>query len=257
MENQPTNSRARNKRVIAINGSSRQGTTQKVLEEIAAALAPRQIEVIVISLAGREIGDCIGCERCIRKTSECYQQDAARDILPQLIDADGIILASPVYVMNVTGKLKSLIDKTASWVHRPPLVGKPALLVATTAGSGLKETLSYLERVAIQWGAHPTGKIGRSAMDQRPVSSRELGRFVWHLYNETRQYRPSIRQLIYYQVQKVLALKVLAIDREYWIARGWSKGAYYYPCRAPWYRQLLGQIVYRILDWRIKPVEPS
>jgi multimeric flavodoxin WrbA len=257
MENLPTGQETRNKRVIAINGSSRKVTTHKLLKEIAAVLAPHHIEVTVISLAGQEIGDCIGCELCIRKTSECYQKDAAREILPQLVGADGIILASPVYVMNITGKLKSLIDKTASWIHRPTLVGKPALLVATTAGSGLKDTLAYLELVAIQWGAHPAGKIGRTAMDQSPVSDKELGSFVWHLDHETSQYKPSIKQLIYYQVQKVLALKVLTLDREYWTARGWDKGSYYYACRAAWYKRLVGEITYRVLDWRIRPVDPA
>ena len=254
MGNRLDDHQARHKRVIAINGSSRQVTTHKLLEQIAADLAPHQIDVTVISLAGKEIGDCIGCERCIRKTSTCYQEDAARDILPQLIDADGIILASPVYVMNITGKLKSLIDKTASWVHRPPLVGKPALLVATTGGSGLKETLSYLERVAIQWGAHPTGKIGRAAMDRAPVSSKELASFVWHLNHEPRRYRPSLKQVIYYQVQKVLALKISALDQAYWADRGWDRGHYYYPSRVSWVKRLIGTIVYRILDARVRPV---
>ena len=257
MQDQPGAQKPKVKQVIAINGSSRKVTTHRVLEQVAAALAPHQIEVTVISLAGLEIRDCIGCELCIRKTSECYQEDAAREILPRLVKADGIILASPVYVMNVTGKLKSLIDKTASWIHRPPLVGKPALLVATTAGAGLKDTLAYLELVAIQWGAHPAGKIGRTAMDRRPVSERELSRFVWHLHHETSQYRPSMRQLIYYQVQKVLALKVLALDREYWKARGWDRGSYYTACRVPWYKRLVGAITYHVLNGRIRPVEPD
>ena len=102
------------KHVVAVNGSPRNATTHKLLEQISAQLALQQIEVTVISLAGQEIGDCTGCERCIRKTSQCYQQDAATEILPQLIAADGAILASPVYLMHVSGKLKSLIDKTAS-----------------------------------------------------------------------------------------------------------------------------------------------
>jgi multimeric flavodoxin WrbA len=257
MEDKPGAQKPKAKQVIAINGSSRKVTTHRVLEQIAAALAPHHIKVNVISLAGLEIGDCIGCELCIRKTSECYQEDAARDILPQLIEADGIILASPVYVMNITGKLKSLIDKTASWIHRPPLVGKPALLVATTAGSGLKDALGYLELVAIQWGAHPAGKVGRTAMNQSPVSDKELDRFVWHLDHETSLYRPSMKQLIYYQVQKVLALKVLALDRAYWTERGWDKGSYYTTCRVPWYKRVVGAITYHVLNWRIRPVEPD
>jgi len=54
-----------------------------------------------------------------------------------------------------------------------------------------------------------------------------------------------------------LALKVLALDREYRTARGWDTGTYYYPCRVPWYKRLLGEITYRVLNWRIRPVEPA
>jgi multimeric flavodoxin WrbA len=242
------------KKVLALNGSSRKGSTQQLLEQIAARLSAHQIHVDLVTLAGREIKDCIGCELCIRKTSQCYQKDDAQEILSQMQKADGLILASPVYVMNITGKLKSLIDKTASWVHRPTLVGKPALLVATTAGSGLRETLNYLEQVVIQWGTHPTGKIGRTVTDQRPVLDKEVQSFLWHLNRTPRHYKPSTRQLIMFQVQKVLALKVSALDREYWQERGWHQGYYFYPCRASWPQRWIAWITYQILDHRVKPI---
>jgi multimeric flavodoxin WrbA len=123
------------KHVVAINGSSKNANTHRLISEIANVLAVHQIHVTVINLGDYKIDDCIGCELCIRKTSSCFQKGGAQTILSKLVEADGIILASPVYLMHITGKLKSLIDKTASWVHRPPMVGKPALVVATTAGS--------------------------------------------------------------------------------------------------------------------------
>ena len=241
--------------VLALNGSPRQGNTHRVIQEIADLLRPHGIDVRELSLARLRIDDCVGCERCIRETSACVLPDDAGDILDLLTKADGLILASPVYVMQVPGRLKSLIDKTASWVHRPPLAGVPTLLVGTTAGSGLGQTLSYLEQVAVQWGAFPTGRIGRTVTDRRPVQAREVGRFLWHLRHPRAMYRPSAQQVLFFQVQKTLALKVSALDRAYWTERGWHTAPYYYACRLSWALRLLGSLMSWILDWRVRPGE--
>ena len=239
------------KQVIAVNGSPRKTSTHKLLLEIANILEDQQIQVTILNLRDYQIDDCIGCELCIRKTSQCFQKDDSQKILSKLLASDGVILASPVYVMNITGRLKSLIDKTASWIHRPPLVGKPMLSVATTAGAGLKDVQSYLEKVAIQWGLHPTGRIGRSQMDQSPVSQAEVSSFVWHLKNPPSAYTVSLAQVMQYQVQKVLALKVLELDREYWVEQGWDQQQYYYPCKISLVKRLIAWGLYQLLCSRI------
>jgi multimeric flavodoxin WrbA len=225
-----------------------------LLLEIADSLESQQIQVTVINLGDYQINDCKGCESCILETSQCFQKDDAPKILSQLVNADGIILASPVYMMNITGLLKSLIDKTASWMHRPPMVGKPMLSVATTAGSGLKDVLDYLDQVALQWGQHPTGKIGRSYVDQSPLSQTTVSNFVWHLNHPPSAYTLSLRQVMQYQVQKVLALKVLPIDREYWVERGWDKQPYYFLCRIPLGNRIIAWCFYQWFYRRIDPV---
>ena len=240
--------------VIAINGSPRETTTQRLLEAIADRLASHDIQVSIVPLKDKRIEDCRGCEACIRRTSECVVADDARDVLAQLQAADGIILASPVYLMQVTGKLKSLIDKTASWVHRPVLVGVPVLVAATTGGSGLKQTLSYLEDVAIQWGAQPSGRIGRVPTDPQEVSEREIARFVTHLRQPRTMRRPGMRQLIFFQVQKVLALKLSALDHTYWAERHWLERDFYYTCRIPLHKRLVARLFFHILYGRVKPV---
>lgn len=241
------------KHVVAVNGSPRKTTTHKLLVEIADLLVDQDIEVTTINLSDYQIEDCIGCELCIRKTSQCFHKDDSQTILSQLVAADGLILASPVYVMNITGRLKSLIDKTASWIHRPPMVGKPMLSVAVTAGAGLKEVQGYLEKVAVQWGLHPTGRIGRSMMDQSPLSQADVSSFVWHLNNPPSSYKPSLSQVNQYQVQKALALNVLAIDREYWIERGWDKQPYYYSCHISVGKRCIAWSLYQLLSRRIRP----
>jgi multimeric flavodoxin WrbA len=243
------------KKVVAINGSPRKRHTQGLLEQISALLAVDGIDVTVINLYDYHISACAGCEVCMRKTSHCWQKDDSARIMDQMMAADGLILASPVYVMSISGLLKTLIDKTAWWVHRPQLVGKPVLSVATTAGAGLKQVLDYLETVSIQWGMQLAGRIGRKISNTNPVNSKELESFQWHLHHPTRQFRPSINQLMNYQVQKVLAMKVLPNDKAYWQEKGWDHASYYYPCVISPINRLIACMFYTMLSYRVPVVD--
>ncbi len=240
------------KHVIAISGSPKKATTYKLLQEITSVLEPHHISVTLVNLGDYEILECTGCELCIRKTSECFQNDDGKTILPQLLAADGLILASPVYVMNITGRLKSFIDKTSSWVHRPPMVGKPALLVATTAGAGLKDVLNYLEKVAVQWGAHSTSKIGRSVMNKQSLLFSDVEDFVWHLGNPPGMYTPSLNQLLQFSVQKALAMNVLPIDGEFWTKQGWDKHTFYYPARISPFKRSIAWAFSKFMNRRVR-----
>lgn len=240
------------KHVVAINGSPRKANTTLLLNRIGGVLAKHGIKTTVLSLSDYRIMECIGCETCIRKTGKCFQDDASEAVLSQLRNADGIILSSPVYLMQITSSMKRMIDKTPSWTHRPPLVGKPVLLASTSAGSGLRDVLTYLEKVAIQWGAHPTGFIGRSNVNQSPVTEDDLKKFIWHLTNPQEKYKPSYKQITQYQVQKVLSLKVLDIDKQFWAKKGWDKQVYYFNCRIDPLKRLWGQIFFNFMMMRIK-----
>lgn len=105
--------------------------------------------------------------------------DDTASIMQQLREADGIILASPVYLQQFSGQIKTFIDRTCVWYHHPILTGKPVFAVATTKGSGLRKTLFYLESMAVQWGAIPAGRVGRSIFTQdQPVSEKEVTKLI-------------------------------------------------------------------------------
>jgi hypothetical protein len=149
-------------------------------------------------------------------------------------------------------KIKNLIDKTASWIHRPPLVGKPALFAATSAGAGLKGVLDYLEIVAVQWGVHPTNRIARSMMNQPSLSFSDVEDFVWHLNNPSIKYTPSLKQLFHFSIQKALALNVLPIDKEYWIKQGWDQKIYYCPARKSLHKRVFTQVYSKYMNQRTR-----
>lgn len=226
------------KKVIALLGSKRKKNTYRLLMEMQPILEKYQIQLRIIELYKESIQPCLGCEQCILH-GNCVLQDDTAHIMQQLMEADGIILASPVYLQQVSGQIKTFFDRTCVWYHRPVLAGKPILAVATTKGSGLRKTLSYLESMAVQWGAIPAGKIGRSIFTQdRPVSEKEMKKLI-RLIQSPQAHTPTLSQLFNFEVQKAMALSLTQLDREYWEAQHWDEQPYFYPCKVnPIYRQV-------------------
>jgi len=218
------------KKVIALHTSRRNQNTYNILVQIKDVLANNDIEVRIISLYDLNIKDCIGCEYCIHHDT-CVVKDEAEELMKALQLADGIIISSPVYLQQVSGKMKTFIDRTCRWFHRPVLSEKPILSVATTKGSGLKETLSYLESVTVQWGGMNAGKIGRTIRNiNQPVKQKELDKFI-KLINNPSSYNPPLKSLINFEVQKSLAQLLLELDVEFWENKGWNNKPYYNNCK--------------------------
>ena len=103
----------------------------------------------------------------------------------------------------------------------------------------MRKTLSYLESMAVQWGAIPAGKVGRSIFTQdRPVSEKELKKLI-RLLQIPQEHTPTLSQLLNFEVQKAMALSLTQLDREYWEAQHWNDQPYFYSCKInPIYRQV-------------------
>ncbi|RKX81037.1 MAG: flavodoxin family protein [Spirochaetes bacterium] len=242
-------------RVLMINGSQRKVRTEKVLLSLKSLLEKEEIEVEIVNLSDYEIKSCRGCEACITKGT-CIIQDDISILKEKMIISDGIVLASPVYMRQISGSLKNFIDRTCSWFHRPELTGKALLPVATTAGSALKQTLAYLDQVAYQWGMVSVAGIGRKINTlNNPIKRGEYMPFVNNLKQGKLYHRPSLDALLSYQVQRVLAEKILVIDKNFWHSKGWDKQIYYYSCRINPVKRLLASLLYMILSKRVKIAE--
>lgn len=218
------------KNIVVLHSSKRKVNTYGILEQMASILEGNDCSVEIISLYDMQISDCIGCERCIIK-DKCVLNDQTKEVMDKIALADGVIISSPVYLLQVSGKLKTFIDRTCAWYHRPLLVGKPVLSVATTKGSGLKDTLAYLDKVCAQWGGMSAGQVGRNIRTiNNPVTLAELSRFIT-LLNNPKCYKPTVSELIGYEVQKSLAVFLGGLDSEYWSDKGWLSKPYYVDCK--------------------------
>jgi len=101
-------------KVVAFNGSPRgDSNTAILIRHVFAELQKEGIETEAVSLAGKPLRGCLGCYKCyINQNRQCVQtKDALNTYVQKMIEADGIILASPVYVASVPSEMKALIDR--------------------------------------------------------------------------------------------------------------------------------------------------
>jgi NAD(P)H-dependent FMN reductase len=98
-------------RILAIAGSPRrQGNTDVLLEQAILGAQSRGAVVEHVVLSQLKVAPCIACNRCF-KTGRCVVQDDFQDLLDKTLIADGIILASPIFFMNVSAQTKAFIDR--------------------------------------------------------------------------------------------------------------------------------------------------
>lgn len=98
-------------KVIGISGSPREeGNTEILINTVLKQLQGCGIDTELIKLKGKRIEECSGCYYCV-KDKECNIEDDFQGIFEKMIEADGIILGSPVYHSSITPKLKSLLDR--------------------------------------------------------------------------------------------------------------------------------------------------
>lgn len=102
-------------KAIAINGSPRKGwNTEKLLIEALRGAKSAGAETSLIQLYDLNYTGCKSCFGCKRKGMEqnhCILKDDLTSILDEILDADVLLLGSPIYFGNVTGQMISLFER--------------------------------------------------------------------------------------------------------------------------------------------------
>lgn len=147
-------------KVLGISGSMRSGGNTSILvKKIIDYIDAEGCDEFVtdyLSLAGKKISPCTGCEKC-RESKWCVIEDDWDDIAGKIMDCDILVLGSPTYYFDVNGQTKNLIDRTYSLFHDRKLAGKYAVVISVCADRGCERTLSTLEGFV---NTHEFGYIG-------------------------------------------------------------------------------------------------
>ncbi|AHW60668.1 Multimeric flavodoxin WrbA [Draconibacterium orientale] len=107
-------------KVVAINGSPRRnGNTSLLIEETFKIFQAEGIETEVVQLGNKPVHGCTACGKCREiQDRKCHiKNDLLNLCIEKMIEADGIILGTPVYFADVSTEIKALMD-VAGYVTR-------------------------------------------------------------------------------------------------------------------------------------------
>ncbi|WP_459202210.1 flavodoxin family protein [Methanococcus sp. CF] len=98
-------------KVVAINGSPKKdGNTALLINKVLDGAKSNGAEVIKYDIDKMNINGCKGCMHC-RTEFKCAQKDYMAEILENLKETDVLILGTPIYMWQVTGQMKTFIDR--------------------------------------------------------------------------------------------------------------------------------------------------
>lgn len=106
------------KNVLILSGSPRKGGNSDLLcDEFLKGAQSAGNNVEKIRISEKNIGYCRGCYAC-KNSGVCAVKDDMAEVLQKIIDADVLVLASPVYFYSIDAQLKAVIDRTvARWLE--------------------------------------------------------------------------------------------------------------------------------------------
>lgn len=98
-------------KVLIINGSPRAGgNTAIAVREMETVFRENGVEVTTVQIGGKAIRGCIACGKCA-ETGRCVFDDAVNELAPLFEQADGLVVASPVYYASANATLIACLDR--------------------------------------------------------------------------------------------------------------------------------------------------
>jgi multimeric flavodoxin WrbA len=116
----------------------------------------------IIHLAECFIDFCRHCQECHKKILHCPIKDSVPQILNAMLLADGIILASPNYINQITASMKALFERSTHFIHCKRLLGKYVAGVVSSGSGEDKDVLDYMKHYANICGAQYSGGVSSS-----------------------------------------------------------------------------------------------
>jgi len=98
-------------KVLILNGSPRVGgNTSIAVDEIVKTLTEEGIESEVVQVGSKDIRGCIACRKCA-EIGKCVFDDIVNELAPKFEEADGLIVATPVYYASANPTLVACLDR--------------------------------------------------------------------------------------------------------------------------------------------------
>ncbi len=177
------------KKVLVISTSLRNNSNSDALANAfvkGAKEAGNQVEKI--SLRGKSIGFCRGCLACL-KAGSCVIKDDAVEIAKKMHDAEVIVFATPIYYYEMSGQMKTMLDRANSLygtdyafqdIYMLSTAAEDAEGVDARAVGGLEGWIECFERARLAGTVFAGGVNGIGEIEGHPALEQafEMGKTV-------------------------------------------------------------------------------
>lgn len=161
-------------KVVALCGSARAGATEYALKEALSAIEDSEkVEVKYLSLRGKKVAPCTACDYCKKNKTWCVIQDDFQELFDEMLEADAVICASPVYVFGVTPQISAFFSRMRPVHHtRPGMLNNKlgaSIAVGGTRNGGQEMTVNTLNNLMLSRGFNVVSN----------ATGGYIGAFVW------------------------------------------------------------------------------
>ncbi|MGI5991193.1 MAG: flavodoxin family protein [Methanosarcina sp.] len=193
-----------NIKILGLVGSPNiNGNTAKLINAILDGAAENGVEKVIYNLASLNIKGCDACCRC-QESGCCHIEDDMQELYKEIKTADAVVLGSPVYMWQMTGQTKLLIDRLTAFLNpnfSSRLDNKKLILVFSQGSSdrdAFKPYFEYTAGLLYYLGFDVLETIVAAGMDKLEVSSRpgllEKSRELGKLISASHLSKPEFRR---------------------------------------------------------------
>ena len=128
-----------------INGSPRlNGNTSIALDEMKKVFEEEGVEAEIVQVGNKNVRGCIACNKCA-ETGKCVFDDVVNELAPKFEEADGLVIASPVYYASANATLIATLDRLFYITHFDKTMKVGASVVCARRG-GCSATFDELNK---------------------------------------------------------------------------------------------------------------
>ena len=227
-------------KVVLIHGQAHQGSTYHISHSLAEKIGGELKEFFLPKDFDKF---CCACLTCFYDDhTKCPHYEKLKPITDALLEADIIILASPVYVFHQTGQMKALLDHYGyMWMaHRPEerMFKKIGICISTAAGAGMKSTNKDMADSLFYWGVAKIYKYGFAIQavnydgikeKKKLKIEKKINKIANKVKKKEGKVKPGFKTKAFFFLMHLLQRNGWnKKDMDYWKDKGWTKN------KRPW-----------------------
>jgi len=235
-------------KILAICGSPHKGSCYSVLNTIKENYPDIDYKLLMLNEINLE--QCQGCYICVLKGEKnCPLKDDRDMIIKEILDADGVIFASPTYLIHITSLMKNFIDRLVYLAHRPFFFGKYAMVIGVCGGFGAKEVTKYMKGIFTYYDFNVVSslelQISTKSEKEKIYNHKKtinvFDTFITQIKKGQRK-KPTVMQVIMFNMFKYVSetnKELFKADYQYYK----EKNNFYYETKINFFKKMIAKLV--------------